>query len=1084
VLDDGKHWSPLMKSSKILTTFFLAALASAAACGSDEPTKATTTTTATGAGGANTGGAGGAGGAGGTSTSAGGATPGLGIDAAPAAAVAASVDFAKPVSTSVAAGPFVFTLFEDKDCGLLDLTDPELPLDRGVIATSAHIVAVAYDEGNQLAYLASADGDLQVIDLSNVEQPAELAKLTVSSLKGGLTGLTRVGDRLFALAGNLLQPLGIERDPVTKVVTKLALQAPITLAGPATVIEAGGGNLFLGDSTGNLQILSAPSGSTKPAVLGQIALGGPIKGLVVRGSKVLGVASGVGLKAVDFVDVKAPKLLFESDEVKDASDVRLFGRTLVLGLDRGAVTTLDISKIDAPRAITTNTGKLPQWMAISRGQLFFGDKTQGKVFGIPPFIGGRLAGPTLTNFPLKGFVPITFSKDIDIATVSPDSVKLFCGGEAVKGSPAVLPQQHTLIFRPTAPLPAGVSCKLDVTGVRDRLGNAVSAGGDGAAMEFTTDKSDAKPITNPGSKFKHTTDGKFTDLGGGQNAGEWSDVTAAKGMYTYFYADFDGSKLWLMNDWFYGGENIEPDCYNQFNVWTGGGSEQWDVRAYGDQHVEVRKNGVLLDPKEGGIEGGASYTASPNLVDPHTMYEIAVPASPGAWGVQLHDPGPTFNCHVLAQEPHPMQGSLSADGDNSTTTIDLAQPEPPKAIQLQFPQNGMTMSPPVKLMWGKGDGFDFTMYQVQVSTDETFAYKSRILDVGTYLSEVNIPSGLLKEGATYYWHVIAWNTAGSTTSEAYSFKMMGGGGEGGAGGGGNGGGGTGGGTTTTSTSSGSCINTPCQLSGAEGVSALAVFQGSAYFYQNDPGTIQKMSTNGGAVTPVVGTNALRSLAVDGTAVYWNSGSYMGTVQKVALGGGLPETLATATGYPTSLAIDGTSVYFVDEYEGESAIRKVGKAGGTVTALTGYIQVPSAFLLMGNLYWANGGGISTVGTDGAGQALLFPGASATSLAFLEKQLYWTSPPDAIRFGSYQGGAATDWIAGGEPSASSLIAVGGYLYWFTNNVSGSLRYAPWSQPSQSLDLALNLVNPRGLTTDGTYLYWAADNGIWRIALPAQP
>jgi formylglycine-generating enzyme required for sulfatase activity len=48
-----------MKSLKILTTFFLTALAGAAACGSDEPTPNNSTTTATGAGGA--GGAGGGG---------------------------------------------------------------------------------------------------------------------------------------------------------------------------------------------------------------------------------------------------------------------------------------------------------------------------------------------------------------------------------------------------------------------------------------------------------------------------------------------------------------------------------------------------------------------------------------------------------------------------------------------------------------------------------------------------------------------------------------------------------------------------------------------------------------------------------------------------------------------------------------------------------------------------------------------------------------------------------------------------------------------------------------------------------------
>lgn len=863
-----------------------------------------------------------------------GPTPGLGIDSAPEAKVVSSVDFEEPVTTTVAAGPYVFALYADKDCGVLDLSDPEEPIDRGRIETPARIVGVAYDEGNQLAYLASEKGDVLAIDMSIPGTHTQLASLNVSTLAGGISGLTRVGDRLFALAGNTLQPLGIARDPVTKAVTKIELQPPVTLDEPATVIDAGGGNIFLGDATGKLRILSAPSGKSAPEALGSVDLGGEIKGLVVRGSKVLGIANGAGLKAIDFYRPEAPKVLFESDELSDASGIRVFGTTLVVGLDRGAVSTLDISRFDAVRAVTTNKGELPAWISISRGQLFFGDDEKGHVANVPPFISGRVTGPTRDSFPLKGLVPVTLSKEIDPASVSPDTVKLSCDGQEVKGTPTVMPLQHTFVFKPAEALPTGAKCKLDLSGVRDRQGTLVSAPADGAVMEFTTASEASKRIVNPGSKFPHTTDGKFTDLivpeveGDAQaqvkNEGEWSDVTPAKGMYTYFYADFDGEYLWLMNDWFYGGENIEPDCYNQFHVWTGGGSEWWDVRAYGDQHVEVRKNGELIDPESDGVEGGAFYGPSPNSPEPHTMYEIRVPASEGAWGVQLHDPGPTFNCHVIEQEPHPMQGDLRGDEDSTTTSIDISEPVAPDEVTLFAPFDEMTVEPPVKLVWQTKEGLDFTIYQVQVATDDSFTPKSRVLDVGTYGSSLDIPSGLLKPGETYYWHVIAWNTSGSTTSATHSFTVLGESGEEPDGGTGGSGGGDGGTNSEGWTQGFSSSNVEIQNIAVSSTPSGGIVIGGKFYGQVDFGAGQHESVHGDNETGFFAKfdnegNALWSkqfgeswgeftkvrVAIGSTGEVYAAGTFEGTIN---LGGDDLKSAGSTDVFLAKFASDGSHVF--------------------------------------------------------------------------------------------------------------------------------------------------------------------------------
>ena len=118
-----------------------------------------------------------------------------------------------------------------------------------------------------------------------------------------------------------------------------------------------------------------------------------------------------------------------------------------------------------------------------------------------------------------------------------------------------------------------------------------------------------------------------------------------------------------------------------------------------------------------------------------------------------------------------MKGELVEDGE-TTTTIDISEPVAPSEVTLSAPFDEMTVVPPVRLMWRTGPALNFTIYQVQVATDDSFSPQSRILDVGTYGWSLDIPSGLLKPGQTYYWHVIAWNTSGSTTSVTRSFTVF------------------------------------------------------------------------------------------------------------------------------------------------------------------------------------------------------------------------------------------------------------------------------------------------------------------------
>ncbi|PKN54359.1 MAG: hypothetical protein CVU56_27005, partial [Deltaproteobacteria bacterium HGW-Deltaproteobacteria-14] len=170
--------------------------------------------------------------------------------------------------------------------------------------------------------------------------------------------------------------------------------------------------------------------------------------------------------------------------------------------------------------------------------------------------------------------------------------------------------------------------------------------------------------TVPKSGYTHTVDGQFTDWSAVDlpTFFEWYNVPAAHGAYTNAYFDFTGSKLYILNDWFFNDASpIDNGCYNLFLAYTGGGAERWQVKVYASGTVQVFKNGAIVDPATLGVTGAYGFHASPLVVDrEHTIYELALPASPGRFAMQLHDPGPSSGCEVLYREP------TSFVGDNTT----------------------------------------------------------------------------------------------------------------------------------------------------------------------------------------------------------------------------------------------------------------------------------------------------------------------------------------------------------------------------------------------------------------------------------
>ena len=51
----------------------------------------------------------------------------------------------------------------------------------------------------------------------------------------------------------------------------------------------------------------------------------------------------------------------------------------------------------------------------------------------------------------------------------------------------------------------------------------------------------------------------------------------------------------------------------------------------------------------------------------HTIFELSFKASPGSFGVQLHDPGPRFGCDALETEPATFLGVANENGGVAVT---------------------------------------------------------------------------------------------------------------------------------------------------------------------------------------------------------------------------------------------------------------------------------------------------------------------------------------------------------------------------------------------------------------------------------
>jgi hypothetical protein len=685
--------------------------------------------------------------------------PSLGLTQATPAPALATATLARAVWKTINAGDKVVALYADKDFGVIDMRDPKNPQTFGPFATTGKVMAMDFDEQRSLLYGVDATGAVFTATMPTASAVSIGATLSIPALATA-SAITRVANWLYVLAGTSLQPVQMSLQGT--LVSSLVAGTVVTLPQTAAFLGGGASLLYLGQSAGAVEAWSVNPQSGAIANAGSFAAGGPLVAMLPKASKLMLLVTGLGLRVLDFATPATPVEIAKVAELSDPVDARLLGRMLVVALARGLVSAIDLSNYAAPKAIASNPGTLPTSLAVVGGNVVLGSGLSAQILGVPPMVSSALPAIVQKAMPLNGVVPITFNKVIAPASLA--GVALTCAGNAIAGSSQLSPDGKTLLWKPAASLPTSAACSLSLAGITDVSGVALATSA--GSYSFTTAATAPGKVENAAkSKFTHKVDGRFTDFAGdGGLSGEWSDVQPMQGMYTYFYADFDGQYLWILNDWYKSEEKIDPDCYNLFSF--GLGPNRWQIRAYGDQHVEAYKDGVLVDAQSGGVEGASGFAASPNVSTPHTIWELKIPTVGGEFSSELHDPTSDSHCGNLAAEPSAGSGLMANLGGLSASLLTPAAPVAPTLVSPAAAATGVSVTP--ALTWtDSNQPNQFVWYIIELSTATDFTAN---LVVGSASQKTwTPPSRALKGETPYYWRVTSYNLGGSAKSAVGTF---------------------------------------------------------------------------------------------------------------------------------------------------------------------------------------------------------------------------------------------------------------------------------------------------------------------------
>jgi hypothetical protein len=165
-----------------------------------------------------------------------------------------------------------------------------------------------------------------------------------------------------------------------------------------------------------------------------------------------------------------------------------------------------------------------------------------------------------------------------------------------------------------------------------------------------------------------------------------------------------------------------------------------------------------------------------------------------------------------------------------------------------------------------------------------------------------------------------------------------------------------------------------------------VADSSAVYVAHSDGIV-RFPAGGGTATAIVASEpSPRSLAVQGTTLFWANGAY--ELRSANVDGTNLATLTTMTSAIGPVASDGTSVYFA--WSSDLVMLPVSTSGPPLLLANGLINVTRIVTDGAYVYWLDGQTISKVPCGGGPKTVLYTtSGNAADLAVDASSIYWTS-----------------------------------------------------------------------------------------------
>jgi hypothetical protein len=667
-----------------------------------------------------------------------------------------SLTLGEPVVRVELAGEHVLALHDDSGVSVIDLTDPRSPAVASVIATADEVVAVRYDQAQQVALLLTASGDLRALRLSDPTAPAPLSVAQVPIPEGenasdAFKDLARMGGRLYALASAHIVPIDIAFAGDGDVA--LSPLPAVSIDPGAQRIAQSGPGLFVAFEGGTVRSFSA---TAAPAEVDEVSLGGEILGWSVRGQRIWVALEDIGVRAL-WVRPGAPLAVeLRASELNDVKLLARSGQAMAVALDRGRIAVLDVSETAATRGIALYETSAPDWIAVAHGNLLLGDDLELHVVGVPPFVERGVPSNARQGAPRHGRTVIGFSKPLDPSAVTLESISLRCDGQLVPAIPNLALDRQSVALLPTAELPAGGNCEVRLRSVRDPLGLTASSLPDW--LGFKAADGIEGFVQNGPSTEPHTAEGRMTGWTRTAVDGfEYFDIAPASGVNGDLYVDFDGARLWLFFDAVEQRDVLQRECAAVFTGFVASGLSRFTTRVFGDQTIASDGPRAV---------GGYAYGATKGSREPHGSFELAIDAAAGGFAVQLYLPSTSRGCELSVREPVVFSGMCDGTGctvdgrgavDSPATPSQIAPAETTaKAPTIRFNVSNALMSLPET--------------QIELATQGDSP--RTVYRATTYGGSIDVPAGVLSTGVSYDVRATAHNIAGVSPTATRTLTVL------------------------------------------------------------------------------------------------------------------------------------------------------------------------------------------------------------------------------------------------------------------------------------------------------------------------